>query len=81
MFGSSYVGATQMLAAMAAPPHLKAIFPYVTASEYYDGWTYQNGALMQWVRELLDIRASSGYAQAQGEPAGEVHRVGPGSCR
>jgi putative CocE/NonD family hydrolase len=37
-----------MLAAMAAPPHLKAIFPYVTASEYYDGWTYQNGALMQW---------------------------------
>jgi putative CocE/NonD family hydrolase len=25
-----------------------AIQPYVTASEYYDGWTYQNGALMQW---------------------------------
>ncbi len=48
MFGGSYVGATQMLAAMAAPPHLQAIFPYVTASEYYDGWTYQNGALMQW---------------------------------
>src|ERR1051325_338613 len=48
MFGGSYVGATQMLAAMAAPPHLVAIFPYVTASEYYDGWTYQNGAWMQW---------------------------------
>jgi uncharacterized protein len=48
MFGGSYVGATQMLAASAAPPHLAAIFPYVTASEYYDGWTYQNGALMQW---------------------------------
>jgi putative CocE/NonD family hydrolase len=48
MFGGSYVGATQMLAAMAKPPHLLAIFPYVTASEYYDGWTYQNGALMQW---------------------------------
>ncbi|HJP91415.1 MAG TPA: CocE/NonD family hydrolase [Pyrinomonadaceae bacterium] len=48
MFGGSYVGATQMLAAMAVPPHLVAIFPYVTASEYYDGWTYQNGALMQW---------------------------------
>jgi uncharacterized protein len=48
MFGGSYVGATQMLASMANPPHLKAIFPYVTASEYYDGWTYQNGALMQW---------------------------------
>jgi putative CocE/NonD family hydrolase len=48
MFGGSYVGATQMLAAMAVPPHLLSIFPYVTASEYYDGWTYQNGALMQW---------------------------------
>lgn len=48
MFGGSYVGATQMLAAMAKPPHLVAVFPYVTASEYYDGWTYQSGALMQW---------------------------------
>ena len=48
MFGGSYVGATQMLAAMASPPHLVAIQPYVTASEYYDGWTYQSGALMQW---------------------------------
>jgi putative CocE/NonD family hydrolase len=47
MFGGSYVGATQMLAAIAKPPHLKAIFPYVTASEYYDGWTYQSGAWMQ----------------------------------
>ena len=48
MFGGSYVGATQMLAAMAKPPHLSAIFPYVTASEYYEGWTYQGGALAQW---------------------------------
>jgi putative CocE/NonD family hydrolase len=48
MFGGSYVGATQMLAAISAPPHLVAIQPYVTASEYYEGWTYQSGALMQW---------------------------------
>ena len=48
MFGGSYVGATQMLAAMARPPHLVAIFPYLTGSDYYDGWTYQNGVLMQW---------------------------------
>ena len=48
MFGGSYVGATQMLAAMSRPPHLVAIFPYVTASEYYEGWTYQGGALAQW---------------------------------
>ena len=48
MFGGSYVGATQMLAAMALPPHLVAIFPYLTGSDYYDGWTYQSGVLMQW---------------------------------
>ncbi len=48
MFGGSYVGATQMLASISRPPHLEAIFPYVTASEYYEGWTYQGGALMQW---------------------------------
>lgn len=46
-YGGSYVGATQMLAAIAKPPHLKAIFPYVTAAEYYEGWTYQGGAWMQ----------------------------------
>jgi putative CocE/NonD family hydrolase len=48
MFGGSYVGATQMLAAMARPPHLVAIFPYLTGSDYYEGWTYQSGVLMQW---------------------------------
>ena len=48
MFGGSYVGATQMLAAGARPPHLVAINPVVTASDYYEGWTYQGGALMQW---------------------------------
>jgi putative CocE/NonD family hydrolase len=48
MFGGSYVGATQMLAASTHPPHLLAIFPYVTASQYYEGWTYQSGAFMEW---------------------------------
>ncbi|MDE3167793.1 MAG: CocE/NonD family hydrolase, partial [Acidobacteriota bacterium] len=48
MFGGSYVGATQWLAAIAAPPHLVAVQPYVTASEYFDGWTYQSGAFEQW---------------------------------
>src|SRR5579864_2776189 len=41
MFGGSYVGATQMLAAIAHPPHLAGICPVVTASNYHDGWTYQ----------------------------------------
>ncbi|MGC2198004.1 MAG: CocE/NonD family hydrolase, partial [Terriglobales bacterium] len=48
MMGASYVGATQMLAAIAQPPHLVAIAPEVTASNYHDGWTYQGGAFEQW---------------------------------
>src|SRR5882724_3957011 len=32
MFGGSYVGATQMLAAVAHPPHLAGICPVVTAA-------------------------------------------------
>jgi putative CocE/NonD family hydrolase len=47
-FGGSYVGATQLLAAVARPPHLVAIHPALTASDYFEGWTYQGGALMQW---------------------------------
>src|ERR1700693_6186702 len=51
MFGASYVGATQFLAAIAKPPHLAGICPTVTASNYHDGWTYQGGAFEQWFNE------------------------------
>ena len=44
MYGGSYVGATQWLAALARPPHLAAIMPNVTPSNYHEGWTYQGGA-------------------------------------
>jgi hypothetical protein len=59
MFGGSYVGATQMLAAIAHPPHLAGICPDVTASNYHDGWTYQGGAFEQWFNESW----TSGLAQ------------------
>lgn len=51
MFGGSYVGATQMLTAIAHPPHLAGICPIVTASNYHEGWTYQGGAFEQWFNE------------------------------
>jgi len=44
MVGASYVGATQWLAAVSRPPHLAAIFPSITGSDYHEGWTYQGGA-------------------------------------
>jgi putative CocE/NonD family hydrolase len=48
MYDGSYVGATQMLAAIATPPHLAGILPVVTASNYHENWTYQGGAFEQW---------------------------------
>jgi hypothetical protein len=79
MFGGSYVGATQMLAAMAKPPHLVAIAPTVTASEYYEGWTYQGGALMQWFTSswasLLAIDTLDRRATAMLRPQDWVRRA------
>src|SRR5215468_2926560 len=51
MIGASYVGATQMQAAIAQPPHLVAIAPDVTASNYHENWTYQGGAFEQWFNQ------------------------------
>src|SRR5881394_1562374 len=59
MFGGSYVGATQMLAAIAHPPHLAGICPVVTASNYHENWTYQGGAFEQFFNESW----TSGLAQ------------------
>jgi putative CocE/NonD family hydrolase len=59
MFGGSYVGATQMLAAIMHPPHLAGICPVVTASNYHSNWTYQGGAFVQWFNESW----ASGLAQ------------------
>jgi putative CocE/NonD family hydrolase len=46
MYGTSYLGVTQWLAAAAAPPHLTTIVPQFTASDYHDGWIYHSGALL-----------------------------------
>jgi putative CocE/NonD family hydrolase len=45
MYGGSYFGGTQLLAAMERPPALKAIAPAITAADYYEGWTYQSDVL------------------------------------
>ena len=44
MYGSSYHGATQMAAASARPPHLRAISPIQASSDYYEGRSYFGGA-------------------------------------
>jgi hypothetical protein len=44
MVGRSYAAAVQWLGAVERPPHLKAISPIVTGSDYYHGWIYEGGA-------------------------------------
>src|SRR5687768_450219 len=62
MYGFSYAGATQLLPATLRPPSLVTICPAMTASQYYDGWTYQGGALslafvMSWATQLAGGQA------------------------
>ena len=73
MYGASYVGATQWLAATSRPPHLKAIAPTVTASNYHDGWTYQGGAFelgfnMSWTLLQLTLANFKNVSSVQGVP-------------
>lgn len=58
MYGFSYQGATQLLAASAQPEGLACIAPHMTAHDLYHGWFYHNGALrlsstLGWGLQLL----------------------------
>jgi uncharacterized protein len=58
MYGFSYHGMTQLLAASAQPEGLVCIAPGMTAHDLYHGWFYNNGALrlsstMGWGFQLL----------------------------
>jgi len=72
MFGGSYVGATQFLAAIARPPHLAGICPTVTASNYHDGWTYQGGAFEQWFNESWTTGLAENTLRRRAEQKADV---------
>lgn len=60
MYGFSYSGATQLLAATQRPPALACCAPGFTSSDYYADWTYEGGALnlafiISWTVQLLAI--------------------------
>jgi putative CocE/NonD family hydrolase len=73
MYGFSYAGATQLLPATLRPPSLVTVCPAMTASQYYEGWTYNQGALalaftMSWATQLASgdaRRAKDGAALGQ----------------
>lgn len=60
VYGFSYAGATQLLAATQRPPALACCAPGFTSSDYYADWTYEGGALnlafiVSWTMQLLAI--------------------------
>lgn len=75
MVGGSYFGATQWLAASAAPPALRAIAPFVTTDQYYESWAYQGGAFqlgfnLHWALSSLGLgellrRVTAGSAKIE----------------
>ena len=75
MIGGSYFGATQWTAATQAPAALRAIAPFVTTDQYYDGWAYQGGAFqlgfnLHWTLSSLALgevvrRMKTGAATGQ----------------
>ena len=72
MYGGSYVGATQYLAAIAKPPHLVGIRPNYTASNYHDGWTYQDGAFEQWFNESWTTELAENTLSRRIESGGDA---------
>ena len=80
MTGASYFGLTQWQAALTTPPHLYAIAPNVTATDYHDHWTYVNGAFDLWFAQswLVNFFASDQYWRqlvAKGVPAAEARQA------
>ncbi len=80
MYGISYVGATQWLAAIGAPPHLMAIFPALTAADYHDGWVYQGGALSlafsaSWTAQFLALPQLARLGLTPDERRGDESRI------
>lgn len=66
MYGTSYIGLTQWLAAVAQPEGLVCISPGVTTSSYYDGWTYRSGVLQQAFAETWAILLGQDVARREG---------------
>ena len=72
MHGGSYVGATQWLAAISKPPHLKCIIPSITSDDYYEGWTYQGGAFQLFFTMSWSLSLATGNLEHIERDHGDV---------
>jgi uncharacterized protein len=68
MYGFSYVGATQLVAAISRPPHLVCICPAMTGAQSYEGSIYNSGALAVAFATSWAVELSIGEAHHRGQP-------------
>ena len=66
MYGASYVGAVQLLAAAKHPPHLRAIAPAVTNADFRS-WIYESGALNLGFAATWSLFLAHNGANRQGD--------------
>ena len=81
MYGFSYQGSTQLLAALGKPPALKALAPHMTAFDLYSGWFYRDGILqlsttLGWASQML--REDARRANAESTTALDENWNNPG---
>jgi putative CocE/NonD family hydrolase len=75
MYGASYFGYTQWAAAVRQPPALKALAPFITGADPFDGVLYRGGAyelgwLTHWLLQMgLDVLVR--------RHRGDLARLGP----
>lgn len=66
MFGDSYMGITQYMAASVAPPALKAIFPQMALFDLYEftyaGGIFRHDFVTQWSHRIQELDTSSSVA-------------------
>ena len=67
MYGFSYSGATQLLAAAGGPPSLAAVSPALTGSQFYEGWTYRGGAFAHAFASSWAAFLATGEAARRGD--------------
>lgn len=86
MYGFSYQGYTQLAAAAAHPPSLKAIAPHMTAMNLYDGWFYRSGLLqlnstLGWGNQMLRENARRAEVKEISEQLEAAWRNPSALCR
>ncbi len=76
MFGGSYLGITQLMAASTKPPHLKAIFPMVALFDFYEicspGGVLRDDFLQTWSELTQVLDTQPGAVPVDEDPEGEL---------